>query len=253
MLQKYNILTLKSGTNDVKIILNQNNFVINEDFKLRNVPEFNSVGGRGNKNEYFLHPRAFKICLMRSLKTRKYANYYLLLEESIKYFNDYQIELKDTYNIILNNKILEKDSKINSLEEKLDNIISNNNLTLEELKKSNIKNEQLEKYMIKANHKLDNMKDELYTVKEDLVEIKDELNDTNIKLDISIEDRAPKTKSTTTRNMFVILKTDDISEKYKYYTVRGQKKYVKDKILNMSNFYIFKKIEYIPNAITLGI
>ena len=40
------------------------------------------------KNEYYLHPRAFKMCLMRSLKT-KYAKYYLLLEECIKYYNDY--------------------------------------------------------------------------------------------------------------------------------------------------------------------
>ena len=35
------------------------------------------------KNEYYLHPKAFKICLMKSLKTRKYADYYLLLEECV--------------------------------------------------------------------------------------------------------------------------------------------------------------------------
>ena len=34
---------------------------------------------------------------MRSLKTREYAKYYLLLEECIKYFNNYQKELNNKY------------------------------------------------------------------------------------------------------------------------------------------------------------
>uniref|UniRef100_A0A6C0EC64 Uncharacterized protein n=1 Tax=viral metagenome TaxID=1070528 RepID=A0A6C0EC64_9ZZZZ len=38
---------------------------------------------------------------MRSLKTKIYAKYYLLLEECIKYYNDYQIELNKKYIIKL--------------------------------------------------------------------------------------------------------------------------------------------------------
>ena len=83
MLQNYGILIMKGGTQDVKRLLEQNEFIENDDFKLSKVTEFNSKGGRGNKNEYYLHPDAFKICLMRSLKTRKYAKYYLLLEKCI--------------------------------------------------------------------------------------------------------------------------------------------------------------------------
>ena len=60
---------------------------------MQNVSQVRSQGGTVIKNEYYLHPRAFKICLMRSLKTREYARYYILLEECIKYFNDYQIKL----------------------------------------------------------------------------------------------------------------------------------------------------------------
>jgi hypothetical protein len=57
MLEKYGILTLKKDSTDIKRILEQNKFEENDDFKLRNVAEFkNSNGGRGNKNEYFLHP-----------------------------------------------------------------------------------------------------------------------------------------------------------------------------------------------------
>ena len=89
MLQKYGIISLKKGSTDIKRILEQNEFEENKDFEIRNVAELRSQGGTSNKIEYYLHPRAFKICLMRSLKTKKYAKYYLLLEECIKYFNDY--------------------------------------------------------------------------------------------------------------------------------------------------------------------
>jgi len=88
MLQKYGIINLKGTTNDIKRILEQNDFIENEDYLLRNVAQQLSSGTK-YKNEYYLHPRAFKICLMRSLKTKKYTKYYLLLEECIKYFNDY--------------------------------------------------------------------------------------------------------------------------------------------------------------------
>ena len=125
MLQKYGISKLKGTTNDIKKILEQNDFIENKDFELRNVSQLRPQGGTTNKNEYYLHPIAFKICLIRSLKTKKYAKYYLLLEECIKYYNDFQIELNKKYIIKLKdkhkeNKILikEKDNKIDSLEEK---------------------------------------------------------------------------------------------------------------------------------------
>ena len=89
MLQKYGILTLNKGTTDINRLLEQNNFIENEDYQLRNVAELRPQGGSSIKNKYFLHPRAFKICLIRSKNTKIYANYYLLLEECIKYFNDY--------------------------------------------------------------------------------------------------------------------------------------------------------------------
>ena len=45
-----------------------------------------------------LHPRLFKIMLIRSKNTSKYAQYYLLLEECIKYYNEYQL-------LLLNKKV----------------------------------------------------------------------------------------------------------------------------------------------------
>ena len=112
MLQKYGILTLKDGTPHIKQLCDQNKFIENEDFRLAKVSGSASKGGCTHKNEYYLHPRAFKMCLMRSLKTKQYARYYLLLEETIKYFNDYQNLLKEKYIIKLKNKIEKKDCKV---------------------------------------------------------------------------------------------------------------------------------------------
>ena len=58
-------------------------------FQSHHIAESASKGGCTHCNKYYLHPRAFKICLICSLKTKKYAKYYLLLEECIKYYNDY--------------------------------------------------------------------------------------------------------------------------------------------------------------------
>jgi phage anti-repressor protein len=93
MLKKNGISSLKGTPNDIKKMLEQNKFKENKDYQLRNVSQLRPQCGSSIKNEYYLYPKAFKICLMRSLKTREYADYYLLLEECIKYFNDYQIEL----------------------------------------------------------------------------------------------------------------------------------------------------------------
>jgi hypothetical protein len=62
-------------------MLEQNNFLENEDFKLRNVPEFKSKGGRSNNNEYYLYPEHLKFVLY----DQKILNYIqiIILEESI--------------------------------------------------------------------------------------------------------------------------------------------------------------------------
>ena len=239
MLLKYGISTLKGGAADIRKIIEQNNFIENEDYQLRKVSELRPQGGISNKNEYYLHPRAFKICLMRSLKTKKYAKYYLLLEECIKYFNDYQLQLNKNYTIKLETKVREHKETISNLENKLNEVLS-------ELKKSN---EELRQ----TNSKLDNMNENLEDVKYDLEEVKDELKDTNIKLDISLEDRAPKTKSISTRELFILLKTENKNSKYKYYVIRGQKRYITKKLEQMleEDYIEVKRYLCIPNAINL--
>ena len=149
MLQKYEVVPLLKGTTYIKNLINKYQFIENEDYQLRNVSEFKSQGSTSIKNEYYLHPIAFKICLIRTLKTKQYAKYYILLEKCIKYFNDYQLELNKKYNIKLKLKIEKKDNKINKLKEKLNIIIILND---ELSKKQNFVIEELNNY--KNNYKL---------------------------------------------------------------------------------------------------
>ena len=58
MLEKYGVLKLNKRSNDVKVILEQNNFIETEDYLLRNVP-YQLSSGTKYKNEYYLHPDAF--------------------------------------------------------------------------------------------------------------------------------------------------------------------------------------------------
>ena len=190
MLETYEVLKLNKGTTRVKELLEQNNFIEKKDYLVSNVREQLSSGTK-YKNEYFLHPRAFKICLMRSKNKKEYAYYYILLEECIKYFNDYQIELNKIYIIKLKSKIIKKDNKIDHLEEKLNTIIEYNKKTQimnEELIKQNDKilinneellksNKSMEKSLNKANYKLDETLEKLDEVHEELENTHEELED----------------------------------------------------------------------------
>jgi hypothetical protein len=169
-------------------------------------------------------------------------------------------------------KIKIKDDKIDNLEKKIDTIMKTNEETKkmnEELKQQNLR---LEKMMAKADIKLDKTLDELYEAKEDREKICEQLNETNEqlestndkldysetilkkvskKLDIAVDDRVIKTKSITTHEYFVLLKNE--KEKYKYYAIRGQKRYVENKVNEKKddNYIHVKTIECIPNSTNL--
>jgi phage anti-repressor protein len=240
MLETYGISNLKGGSKDIKRILEQNEFIENEDFRLSKVAESASKGGCTHKNEYFLHPESFKICLMRSQKTRKYAKYYLLLEKCIKYFNDYQTKLKENYIIKLKSKIIKKDNKIDSLEAKIDKLLKSNEETNKINKETNNKyneilkaNEELlliskksEKNDRKMKQQLEDITINLDDIKEELTESNTKLDYTCKKLDIAVEDRVPKTNNLNTLEDFILLKSKNKKELYRYYVIRGQSKYV---------------------------
>ena len=88
MLYLYGVLS-ECTTYDVKRLLEQYQFEEGEDYITnRNVA---AAHQGGSINNYFLKPDTFKMCLIRSLKTRKYTRYYLFLEEVIYWLIKFQI------------------------------------------------------------------------------------------------------------------------------------------------------------------
>ena len=117
MLKKYGVSNLTGGSSDVKRLMNQNGFINKKDYLLSELTGSAPNGGCTHKNEYYLHPDTFKICLARSQNTRIYIRYFILLEKAIKYYKDYRKKLSDKYVIKLKNKILKKDNIIDKLQE----------------------------------------------------------------------------------------------------------------------------------------
>ena len=126
MLKKYGILTLNGTTNNIKKLLEQYDLEENKDFQLQTQTSHN--GGRGHKINYYLHPRALEICLMRAKNTKKYTKYYLLLSQCIRHYNNYQNKLKENFIIELKIKINNQNNNINNLQNLItekDNNINN--------------------------------------------------------------------------------------------------------------------------------
>jgi hypothetical protein len=163
MLQKYGIISGGNTTSVIKRLLEQYDMEEYHDFLLYNVVQQKSGSGGSNKKEYYLHPNAFKICLIRSLKTKKYAKYYLLLEKCIKYYNDYQQLLKEQYIIKLKDKIKVKN---NIITESKNEIADLKDMMKEQEKKA----EERYNKLIRQNKK-----------------VIDKLDDAHTKLDISNE------------------------------------------------------------------
>jgi len=245
-LHKYGVISLQT-TSQVKRLMEQNNFVEGHDFALYNVVQCLSNGGSTHKKEYYLHPRTFKMCLMRSLKTRKYATYYLLLEECVKYYNDYQTQLREECYV---KTIEKKEYKICDLMKKMDEISRKSDLQLAENRRENKK---MRKLLKDAHVKLDDTLDDLRDARDEIAVNQDEsktvIDSIARKLDIAVEDRVPPTKNINKREYFVLLKKD--TEFYKYYILRGQKSYVDKKINDKQDYKVIKTIEYIPNATNL--
>ena len=235
MLFKYGVITENISTTNIKRVLDQYELKINIDYKTNNNVCFNKSAGRGNKNEYILTPHAFKICLIRSRNTKKYMHYYLLLEECIKHYNDYQNKLKEKYIISYKIKIEEDKNHISSLEAKIDLIIKMN----EELKESN---EELKELMNYANDTLDETKEELQLTNDNLTTVAK-------KLDIAVVDRVINTAKKSTIEYMVIMKND--KAEYKYYVIRGQQRYINKKKEDLEGFIELKSYKCVPNSTIL--
>ena len=105
MLIKYGILSKSSDAWNVKRIIEQYKLKSESDFGHNVVADSSGDSSLPfHDHDYYLHPRAFKLILMRSKNTLKYSQYYIFLEECVKYFNNMQI-MQMKKKIEENNKI----------------------------------------------------------------------------------------------------------------------------------------------------
>ena len=179
---------------------------------------------------------------MSSRNTNIYRKYYILLEEGIKYYNDFQNKLKEKYIFTYKLKIKEKNDKISSLEEKVDLLIQSN--------------EELKKLMNISNDSLNDIKDELNYANDTLDETKEELQLTNDnlntvvkKLNIAVVDRVVNTKKRSTIEYMVIMKNKNTE--FKYYVIRGQQRYINKKKEDLEGYIELKSYKCVPNSTIL--
>ena len=96
MLIKYGVLSLTSGTVDVKRIIDQQK--IESDTSAVRITA-DRTNSNQLKNNYYFQPRLFKLILIRSRNNDTYAKYYIFLEEAIKHYSDFQVlKLQDKLN-----------------------------------------------------------------------------------------------------------------------------------------------------------
>lgn len=211
MLEKYGVLTIfdiktnTEKTRQVARLLEKQLQLPNNLYHMSKVAH-QLPSGKKYKNEYLLSPYAFKLCLMRSQKTIKYANYFLLLEDCVKYFNDFHLERNLLYRVSL--KKLVKESK---------------------------------KTIKEKGCKIDELKEMVTRIEKSNLEMKKTTEDTNSKLtemsrDLKfvISKAAEVPKKQTLHNILSIMKEPGMENGYeKYHIVRCQnrnyKKLTQDK------------------------
>jgi len=80
LLKKYGVIN-DNLSESVTELLYRLEFAENNDFKV--------IVNENSNIEFYLHPDTFKICVLSVKKCRKYITHYILLEKTIKYYNEY--------------------------------------------------------------------------------------------------------------------------------------------------------------------
>ena len=242
-LVEFGIFNINYRTTNIKRIIDQNNFIEDEEYTICNVADRLS-GKTIYTNEYHFHPDAFGIILMRSKNKKDYSKYYNLCQKCIKHHSNYQLELKQSEISRLINEQKETNKKLE---------ISNN-----EQKETNKELRETKLELIKSNKKLDKTNNDLSEIKDQNEELLDKVdnleNDNYIiktKLNISTEDRVVNPINKSKLENLIVFKNNNENEDFKYYVCRIQEKYTKVKIsrLKKDNYLVILKINNITNGV----
>jgi hypothetical protein len=165
---------------DIGRLLRRNDFVEGSDYLLCRAAEQHASGGGSNKKGYLLHPRTFKFCLMRAAKDKKYARYYILLEEAIFHYKDYQLGLEQKALAVAEARGAEAAKENSELKAMLARFENRAEARAEEAKQWA---EASKQQIGEVKSELGGVKTELGGVKTELRSVKTELGEANGKLD----------------------------------------------------------------------
>ena len=84
---KYGIIKGSNCSNRIKEFITLYEFEEDNDFRLSEIRESNS-GGCTHRKEYYFHPDAFGIILMRSKNTKEFSHYYNICQICIKHHSN---------------------------------------------------------------------------------------------------------------------------------------------------------------------
>ena len=130
LLVKYGVLTGANVSAHVVELMKQYGFIEGVDYS-RCGEKAPSGGGRGRgrpQKKYCLHPRTFKKCIMRARNTSVYADYYVLLEECVMYFQKYRHAVQNNFIVTLTSRhqveVLRHQAAAQARDEKIDRLES---------------------------------------------------------------------------------------------------------------------------------
>lgn len=237
---EYGIIKKTQDSSHIKDCILKFNAQENIDFECL-TPERSGVkrvgrgGSNGNKKEYKLTPKLFKLCLMRSIKENKYANYYLLLEECFYYYQEYQIMYQKVLLSGKDDKIDEQFKTINEMKSTIDK----QTVQIEELlgyaKETQKQNEEIKEQNDELNDKVDNLQDTMADIKEAFKETADR--------------SVPNPNDDNERHEFILLQHKELTNIFKF--IRGIQKYNDSKIQKKYSEYNIIKREFNANPIQL--
>ena len=118
MLYKYGVLKDHNTTNHIlRLLVNQRykyiegiHFIRKENSRYQ--PDRGADENQIKRTDFLLQPDTFKKILMRCENTDKYADYYILLEKAIKWYQNYQnLILKSKIKTVCENRVLDEPNK----------------------------------------------------------------------------------------------------------------------------------------------
>jgi hypothetical protein len=197
-----------------------------------------------NSKFLIMEPKDIKMAIMQ-LKTKNghiIRQYYIDLEDLMKLYVEYTLafnERRSLYKIESLEKMMEDMRLCNERQEKILAEVRDQN---ENLKESLFEVRDQNEILINQNGDLN---DKLDNVQGDLAVVQD-------KLEISVEDRCPKVRTTNRLEQFVLLKKNKRGDRFPYYVICGQHVYVSNRLTLLNRRFpsleTLLRLEYQPNT-----